>query len=57
MHGKFVVKSNKKITILDNKEWCEEVRHSSSDEPVSLDMESSVFVELDNDPTLLTITS
>ena len=42
--------------ILDSKEWCEDVRHSSSDEPVSPDLESSVFVDDDNDPTLLTLT-
>lgn len=44
--------------ILDSKEWWEEVRHSSSDESVSLDMsESSEFVDDDNDPTLLTLAS
>lgn len=43
------------LNILDNKEWCEEVRHNSSDESVSLDLESSVFVDDDNDPMLLTL--
>lgn len=44
--------------IRDSKEWCEDVRHSSSDESVSLDMsKSSVFVDEYNGPTLLTIAS
>lgn len=43
--------------LLESKEWCEEVNQSSSEELVSLDMESCVLSDDDSDPTLPMLTS
>ena len=43
--------------LLESKEWCEEVNQSSSEELVSLDMESCVLSDDDNDPMLPMLTS
>lgn len=43
--------------LLESREWCEEVNQSSSEELVSLDMESCVLSDDDNDPMLPMLTS
>lgn len=43
--------------LLESREWCEEFNQSSSEELVSLDMESCVLSDDDNDPMLPMLTS